>query len=37
VTYRADEDDEVAFGNAVYRYMRPPLPDEVAAVVAEVK
>jgi uncharacterized protein len=29
---RADEDDEVAFGNAVYRYKRTPLPEEVARV-----
>jgi predicted nuclease of restriction endonuclease-like RecB superfamily len=27
---RADEADEVAFGNGVYRYKRTPLPDEVA-------
>jgi predicted nuclease of restriction endonuclease-like RecB superfamily len=31
---RADEDDEVAFGNAVYRYKRTPLPEEVARVAA---
>jgi hypothetical protein len=29
---RADEDDEVAFGNAVYRSKRTPLPEEVARV-----
>ena len=29
---RADEEDEVAFGNAVYRYKRTPLPEEVARV-----
>ena len=29
---RADEDDEVAFGNAVYRYKRTPLPEEVARI-----
>lgn len=29
---RADEDDEVTFGNAVYRYKRTPLPEEVARV-----
>lgn len=29
---RADEDDEAAFGNAVYRYKRTPLPEEVARV-----
>ena len=29
---RADEEDEVEFGNAVYRYKRTPLPDEVARV-----
>ena len=37
---RADEEDEVTFGNAVYRYKRTPLPEEVARVaglVAEVK
>lgn len=31
---RADEDDEAAFGNAVYRYKRTPLPEEVARVAA---
>ena len=31
---RADEDDEVTFGNAVYRYKRTPLPEEVARVAA---
>lgn len=29
---RADEEDEVTFGNAVYRYKRTPLPEEVARV-----
>jgi uncharacterized protein len=29
---RTDEDDEVEFGNAVYRYKRTPLPEEVARV-----
>ena len=29
---RADEDDEVTFANAVYRYKRTPLPEEVARV-----
>jgi predicted nuclease of restriction endonuclease-like RecB superfamily len=27
---RVDEDDEAAFGNAVYRFKRTPLPEEVA-------
>jgi predicted nuclease of restriction endonuclease-like RecB superfamily len=27
---RADEDEEVTFGNGVYRYKRTPLPEEVA-------
>ncbi|MCE9564212.1 MAG: DUF790 family protein [Planctomycetes bacterium] len=31
---RADEDDEVTFGNGVYRYKRTPLPEEVARVAA---
>src|SRR5262245_60276294 len=31
---RADEDDEATFGNAVYRYKRTPLPEEVARVAA---
>jgi predicted nuclease of restriction endonuclease-like RecB superfamily len=29
---RADEADEVTFGNGVYRYKRTPLPEEVARV-----
>ncbi|HSQ56169.1 MAG TPA: DUF790 family protein, partial [Gemmata sp.] len=29
---RADEDDDGAFGNAVYRYKRTPLPEEVARI-----
>jgi hypothetical protein len=29
---RADEADEVTFGNGVYRYKRTPLPDEVARI-----
>ena len=29
---RADEADEVIFGNGVYRYKRTPLPEEVARV-----
>ena len=29
---RADEDDDVTFGNAVYRFKRTPLPEEVARV-----
>jgi predicted nuclease of restriction endonuclease-like RecB superfamily len=29
---RTDEDDAVTFGNAVYRYKRTPLPEEVARV-----
>lgn len=33
---RADEEDEVTFGSAVYRYKRTPLPDEVAKVAAAV-
>jgi predicted nuclease of restriction endonuclease-like RecB superfamily len=31
---RADEEDEAAFGNAVYRYKRTPLPEEVARLAA---
>jgi uncharacterized protein len=31
---RADEADEVTFGNAVYRYKRTPLPEEVARLAA---
>ncbi len=31
---RADEADEATFGNAVYRYKRTPLPEEVARVAA---
>jgi predicted nuclease of restriction endonuclease-like RecB superfamily len=31
---RADEADEAAFGNAVYRFKRTPLPEEVARVAA---
>jgi uncharacterized protein len=31
---RADEEDEVTFGNAVYRYKRTPLPEEVARIAA---
>ncbi len=31
---RADEDEEVTFGNAVYRYKRTPLPEEVARLAA---
>jgi uncharacterized protein len=31
---RADEDEEVTFGNAVYRYKRTPLPEEVARIAA---
>jgi predicted nuclease of restriction endonuclease-like RecB superfamily len=31
---RTDEDDEVTFGNAVYRYKRTPLPEEVARLAA---
>jgi predicted nuclease of restriction endonuclease-like RecB superfamily len=31
---RADEEDEAAFGTAVYRYKRTPLPEEVARVAA---
>jgi hypothetical protein len=31
---RADEADEVAFGNGVYRYKRTPLPEEVARIAA---
>jgi len=31
---RADEDDDVKFGNGVYRYKRTPLPEEVARVAA---
>ena len=33
---RADEEDEVTFGDGVYRYKRTPLPDEVAKVAAAV-
>lgn len=29
---RTDEEDEMTFGNAVYRYKRSPLPDEVARI-----
>jgi predicted nuclease of restriction endonuclease-like RecB superfamily len=31
---RTDEDDDVTFGNAVYRYKRTPLPEEVARLAA---
>jgi predicted nuclease of restriction endonuclease-like RecB superfamily len=31
---RADEEDEVTFGNGVYRYKRTPLPEEVARTAA---
>ncbi len=31
---RADEADEVTFGNGVYRYKRTPLPEEVARIAA---
>jgi predicted nuclease of restriction endonuclease-like RecB superfamily len=31
---RADEADEVSFGNGVYRYKRTPLPEEVARTAA---
>jgi predicted nuclease of restriction endonuclease-like RecB superfamily len=34
--YRADEEDEVAFGDGVYRFKRTPLPDEVAKMAASV-
>ncbi|HJZ57782.1 MAG TPA: DUF790 family protein [Gemmataceae bacterium] len=34
--YRADEAEEVAFGNEVYRYKRTPLPEEVARLAASV-
>ena len=34
--YRADKDDEVSFGDGVYRYKRTPLPDEVAKIAAKV-
>ena len=34
--YRADKDDEVSFGDGVYRYKRTPLPDEVAKMAAKV-
>ncbi len=33
---RADEDDAVIFGNAVYRYKRTPIPDEVAKLAAAI-
>jgi predicted nuclease of restriction endonuclease-like RecB superfamily len=33
---RADEEDETAFGNAVYRYKRTPLPEELARMAAVV-
>jgi predicted nuclease of restriction endonuclease-like RecB superfamily len=33
---RADEDEEMTFGNEVYRYKRTPLPEEVARVAARV-
>jgi predicted nuclease of restriction endonuclease-like RecB superfamily len=33
---RADEEDEVTFGNGVYRYKRTPLPEEVARVAEKV-
>src|SRR5262245_32360763 len=33
---RADEDDEVTFGNGVYRYKRTPLPEEVARMAEKV-
>ena len=34
--FRADEADEVTFGDGVYRYKRTPLPDEVAKIAAAV-
>ena len=34
--YRAEEDDEVAFGDGVYRFKRTPLPEEVAKIAAAV-
>ena len=34
--YRADKEDEVAFGDGVYRYKRTPLPEEVARIAATV-
>jgi predicted nuclease of restriction endonuclease-like RecB superfamily len=33
--YRADKDEEVAFGDGVYRYRRTPLPEEVAKIAAK--
>jgi predicted nuclease of restriction endonuclease-like RecB superfamily len=33
---RADEEDEVTFGNGVYRYKRTPLPEEVARMAEKV-
>jgi predicted nuclease of restriction endonuclease-like RecB superfamily len=33
---RADEEDEVTFGNGVYRYKRTPLPEEVVRVAEKV-
>lgn len=34
--YRADEADDAAFGDGVYRFKRTPLPDEVAKLAAAV-
>ncbi|HEY2908892.1 MAG TPA: DUF790 family protein [Gemmataceae bacterium] len=34
--YRADKEDEVSFGDGVYRFKRTPLPDEVAKIAAKV-
>lgn len=34
--YRTDKDDEVSFGDGVYRYRRTPLPEEVAKMAAKV-
>src|SRR5579883_2676692 len=33
---RADEEEEVTFGNGVYRYKRTPLPEEVARIAERV-
>jgi hypothetical protein len=33
---RADAEDEVTFGNGVYRYKRTPLPEEVVRMAEKV-